>query len=292
MTTLEEIDRSVPFGEHVRPEEIAAAVRASGRRIVVLDDDPTGTQSVSGLPVLTRWTSADFRWAFDQHAPAVYVLTNSRSLDPAAAEAVTREVIDAALRLGVPLTFVSRSDSTLRGHFPLEPDTIAAAVARDGGRPVDGVLLVPAFPDAGRVTAGGVHYLAGPDGVLVPVAETEFARDSTFGYTRSDLAGWAEEKSGGRIPRSQVVPLPLATIRRGPEAVAETLRTVSGGQAIAVDAVREEDLRLVARGLLLAEERGGTYVCRVGPTFVRAMIGQTPQPPLTVDDLTLTGVGD
>jgi uncharacterized protein YgbK (DUF1537 family) len=284
MTTLQEIDRSVPMPEAVRPADIARAVRAAGVKVVVLDDDPTGTQSVYDLPVLTRWDPDDFRWAFDLDAPAVYVLTNSRSLDPAAAAALVPEVIEAAraaaAERGLTLTFVSRSDSTLRGHFPLETDAIAAAQTADGGRPVDGVLLVPAFPDAGRVTAGGVHYLAGPGGELTPVAETEFARDSSFGYTHSDLAAWAEEKSGGRIPRSTVIPLPLATVRRGPEAVAETLRTASGGQPIAVDAVREEDLRLVARGLWRAEELGGTYVCRTGPPFVRAMIGQAPRPPL------------
>jgi uncharacterized protein YgbK (DUF1537 family) len=295
MTRLDQVDRSVPTTATVRAEDIADAVRRSGVRVVVLDDDPTGTQSVSGLPVLTRWTEDDFGWAFDQLAPAVYVLTNSRSLEPATAGAVVHEVIEAALavarRRDVPLTFVSRSDSTLRGHFPLETDAIATAVARDGGRPVDGVLLVPAFPDAGRVTAGGVHYLAGPDGELVPVGETEFARDASFGYTQSELAAWAEEKSAGRIKRSEVIPLPLQTVRRGPQAVAETLLTASGGRPIAVDAVREEDLRLVARGLLRAEELGGTYVCRVGPPFVRAMIGQAPRDPLTAADITAPPTG-
>ena len=57
-------------------EEIAR----SGRRLVVLDDDPTGTQSVAGLPVLTRWEAEDLDWALAQSAPAVYVLTNTRSL--------------------------------------------------------------------------------------------------------------------------------------------------------------------------------------------------------------------
>ncbi len=43
---------------------VAASSAASPRVLVVLDDDPTGTQSVADLPVLTRWDVADFTWAF------------------------------------------------------------------------------------------------------------------------------------------------------------------------------------------------------------------------------------
>ncbi|MDK7160764.1 four-carbon acid sugar kinase family protein, partial [Pauljensenia sp. UMB3104] len=65
--------------------------------LVVLDDDPTGTQSVADLPVLTAWEEADFDWALATGSPAVYVMTNSRSLAPADAERVNREVVASAL---------------------------------------------------------------------------------------------------------------------------------------------------------------------------------------------------
>ena len=135
--------------------------------LVVLDDDPTGTQSVADLPVLTRWEVEDFTWALHQGKPAVYVLTNTRSLDPAEAAARNEEIVRNALAAAsdgegeIHLSFVSRSDSTLRGHFPLEPDVIAATVAAESGEATDGVVIVPAFPDAGRVTIGGVHYMRG-----------------------------------------------------------------------------------------------------------------------------------
>jgi uncharacterized protein YgbK (DUF1537 family) len=158
--------------------EVAASVAASGRTLVVLDDDPTGTQSVADLPVLTRWSVPDFEWAFAQHAPAVYVLTNTRSLDPGEAEKRNREVVRNALAAGGgPLGFVSRSDSTLRGHFPLEPEVIADELAQVAGVRTDAIVIVPAFPDAGRVTIGGTHYMR-DGGTLVPVAETEFAQDA------------------------------------------------------------------------------------------------------------------
>jgi uncharacterized protein YgbK (DUF1537 family) len=168
---------------------VAASSAASPRVLVVLDDDPTGTQSVADLPVLTSWDAADFTWAFDhirerQTKPAVYVLTNTRSLDPAEAAARNEEIVRNALAAAgdaLRLGFVSRSDSTLRGHYPLEPDVIAATVAAVSGEATDGVVIVPAFPDAGRVTIGGVHYMRGTGehtGTLIPVAETEFARDA------------------------------------------------------------------------------------------------------------------
>src|SRR6476661_3459034 len=146
-------------------DALAAASGASPRVLVVLDDDPTGTQSVANLPVLTRWDVEDFSWAFThringRRPDAVYVLTNTRSLDPAEAAVRNEEVVRNALAAAdlladdagsrLRLGFVSRSDSTLRGHYPLEPATIAATIAAASGEATDGVVIVPAFPDAGR----------------------------------------------------------------------------------------------------------------------------------------------
>ncbi|NKX52067.1 hypothetical protein HER39_16135, partial [Arthrobacter deserti] len=133
---------SYPTDRFVSAAEVAGAVARSGRVLVVLDDDPTGTQSVADLPVLPRWEVEDFRWALDlrpdgRQAPAVYVLTNTRTLAPAEAAERNRQVVTAALRAaeetGTRVGFVSRSDSTLRGHYPLEPDVIAATIAEQGG---------------------------------------------------------------------------------------------------------------------------------------------------------------
>ncbi len=265
--------------------EVAAAVAASGRTLVVLDDDPTGTQSVADLPVLTRWSVPDFEWAFAQRAPAVYVLTNTRSLDPGEAENRNREVVRNAhaAASGGSLGFVSRSDSTLRGHFPLEPEVIADELAQVAGVRTDAVVIVPAFPDAGRVTIGGTHYMR-DGGTLVPVAETEFAQDATFGFTRSRLAEYVEEKSGGRYPARDVVVLDLGVVRGGSATVADALAGVSGGMPVVADIVTENDLRALALGLAEAERRGKNLLYRVGPPFVRGRIGQEVRPPLTAGE--------
>lgn len=275
-----------PDARRIDAAVIADRVRRTQRVLIVLDDDPTGTQSVADLPVLTQWQVEDFEWALDTLAPAIYVLTNSRSFDPETAARINREVVTSAVTAararGIRPTFASRGDSTLRGHFPLEPDVIAATLGELDEPAVDGVLLVPAFPDAGRVTIGGVHGMVA-DGEFTPVGETEFARDSTFGYESSRLAEWVQEKSAGRIHAEDVVELTLDIIRAGAESVAEALAAAAPGSVIAADAVNEDDLRQLALGLELAEAGGRTYIYRVGPPFVRARIGQAPRAPLSID---------
>jgi uncharacterized protein YgbK (DUF1537 family) len=285
----------VPIPAATVADAVAAPDAETPRVLVVLDDDPTGTQSVADLPVLTRWDVEDFIWAFGQSKPAVYVLTNTRSLDPAEAAARNEEVVRNALAAaGSPaqlrLGFVSRSDSTLRGHYPLEPDVIAATVADVSGEKTDGVVLVPAFPDAGRVTIGGVHYMRGTGeaaGTLTPVSETEFAKDATFGFTTSVMADYVQEKSGGRFAADSVIVLDLNIIRAGAaaqdpaegaqtsaNAIADAIDAATDSTPIVADIVTENDLRALSLGLEEAERRGKKLLYRVGPPFGRARIGQ------------------
>ena len=280
--------RAFPAPAAVSADEVRAASEALGSRLVVLDDDPTGTQSVADLPVLTRWEIDDFAAVFATEAPAVYVLTNARSLGDDDARLrnleVAQNALAAAAAAGVEVEFVSRGDSTLRGHFPLETDTLAAAVAAAGGAPIDGVVIVPAFPDAGRITVGGVHYMRDGDD-LQPIGETEFARDATFGYRSSNLAAWVEEKSGGRYPAHAVITLDLGTIRAGATAVADAIQDAVDLTPIVCDVVTEDDLRLISLGLIEARRRGTTLLSRVGPPFVRARIGSERREPLTAAEI-------
>ncbi|ACL38503.1 conserved hypothetical protein [Pseudarthrobacter chlorophenolicus A6] len=277
---------------------LAASNAETPRVLVVLDDDPTGTQSVADLPVLTQWDVEDFTWAFSQSKPAVYVLTNTRSLDPAEAAARNEEVVRNALAAagGVKVGFVSRSDSTLRGHYPLEPDVIAATVGEVSGEATDGVVLVPAFPDAGRITIGGVHYMRGTGeaaGTLVPVSETEFAKDASFGFATSVMAEYVEEKSKGRFTADSVIVLDLNIIRAGSaaqdpaisaKAIADAIEGATNSTPIVADIVTENDFRALALGLEEAERRGKKLLYRVGPPFVRGRIGQEVRTALTAEE--------
>jgi uncharacterized protein YgbK (DUF1537 family) len=290
MTSLDALLAGLPPGPEVSAHAVARLAAASNRVLVVLDDDPTGTQSVADLPVLLNWSRESLEWALRQGRPAVYVMTNSRSLGPEEAAERNREVarnaFAAAAAVGVRVDFVSRSDSTLRGHFPLETDVLVEEILAGTGASVDGVVLVPAFGDAGRITVGSVHY-ASAEGEYTPAGETEFARDATFGYRSSDLRDWVEEKTAGRVRASDVAGIDLATLRTDHASAVAVLRNLSEAQPVVVDIVEENDLRLLALALHEAERAGSRLLYRVGPPFVRALIGQEPHPPLDVDELTV-----
>ena len=271
--------------------EIRNRVETDGRRIIVLDDDPTGTQTVHGVPVLTTWSYSELRWALEQPSPTVYVLTNSRSLEEDEAAFLNRQIserlIRAAADTGTDFVLTSRSDSTLRGHFPAETNVLRE-VLEDGGKKIDGVVVCPCFFEAGRVTVDDAQWVE-QEGELTPAARTEFAADSSFGYSHSNLANWIEEKAAGEVRAETVLSVGLEDIRRGgPEKVAEVLQQAHEGQPLIVNAAEYADLEVFVLGLLAAEGSGKTFVYRTGPSFVRARGGIPGREPLRASDL---GVG-
>lgn len=258
-------------------------IRAS-RRLVVLDDDPTGTQCIADLPVLTRWAVPDLQWALQQPTTGFFVLTNTRSLSEADAAQRNQQIVRALaeashLEGDVPYVLASRSDSTLRGYFPLETDVISAELAAIGTA-VDGVVICPAYVEPGRVTVNSVHWMRSDDG-MIPVAQSEFAKDASFGYHNSDLRDWVEEKTGGRISRSAVATVTLTDIRQGgPDRVQEILGGLVAGRPVVVDAADYADLQVVVLALIRAEAAGKNFVYRIAPSFVRPRCGQQSTPPI------------
>ncbi len=247
-------------------------------KIIVLDDDPTGSQTVHSCLLLTRWDVATLREALDDAAPLFFVLTNTRGMDAARAAAVTREVchhlklaLDACAQAGRPVNpvLVSRSDSTLRGHYPVETDVMAEELG-----PFDAHFLTPAFFEGGRITVDGVHYLM-VDGKPVPVHETEFASDSVFGYRHSYLPMYVEEKTGGRIPADQVQRFSLPELRDG---CLDRLLGLSGNACCAVDAERQDDLNRFAVDLLTAARQGKRFLFRSAASLLTALAHLPPQP--------------
>ncbi len=269
-----------------RLPEIQQQVAASGRKIVVLDDDPTGTQTVHQVTVLTEWSVDALAAELAQPDPCFYILTNSRSLPLPAAQALNAEIgrnlLAASQQTGRPFAVVSRSDSTLRGHYPGETDALAAAL----GMQVDGTLLIPFFLEGGRFTIDDVHYVAEGD-QLIPAAETPFAQDAAFGYRSSNLREWVAEKSGGAHPAARVASISLADIRQGgPAVVAQKLCALQNNQACVVNCVSMRDLQIFVLGLLEAEAQDKTFLYRTAASFVQVRAGITPRPLLTSAELT------
>lgn len=270
---------------------VQAQVAASNRKIVVLDDDPTGTQTVHDVAVLTEWTVDALTAELSQPAPCVYVLTNSRSLPLPAAQALNTEIghnlAAASAQTGRPFAVVSRSDSTLRGHYPGETDALAAALEMA----VDATLVIPFFLEGGRFTINNIHYVAEGE-TLVPAAETPFAQDAAFGYRSSDLRAWVEEKSGGRVPAAAVATITLDDIRTGgPARVTEQLLALAGDAVCIVNAASMRDLQVFVSGLLAAEAQGKRFLYRTAASFVQVRAGISPRPLLAADELQLPSSG-
>ena len=275
----------------LRPQ-IQQKIAASKCKVVVLDDDPTGTQTVHSIPVLTDWSVETLRAELTTDLPAFYILTNSRSFTLEVAQSINKEIgsnlIEAARKANRPFVVVSRSDSTLRGHFPGEVDALAKALAQD----FDGWIINPFFLEGGRYTIDDVHYVDDGDW-LVPAAETEFARDGVFGYQTSNLCGWIEEKTGGRFSLDEVVSISINDLRDGgPERVASLLAELQDGCVCVVNAASYRDLEVFTAGLLDAEAHGKRFLYRTAASFVRIRSGLSPRSILTVADLELPNSGN
>jgi uncharacterized protein YgbK (DUF1537 family) len=262
------------------------------RCVVALDDDPTGTQTVHDIWVLTRWEVSDLRLALADGEPALYILTNSRSMPLAEAQQLNREVaanlMQAARAEGRQISVVSRSDSTLRGHFPGEVDALSEALSQAQGADFDGICLIPFFPEGGRYTIGDIHWVQEGER-LIPAAQTPYASDAVFGYRCSRLPEWVEEKTGGRITAGKVRTISLETLRgEGPAGVASQLRMVRNGEVVVVNAAHDRDLEVFVAAVLQVEAEGVRFLFRTAASFVKVSAGLGDRPLLTAAEL----VGD
>jgi len=270
-----------PWPEDLLPR-IREGVAQSRRKVVVLDDDPTGTQTVYDLPVLTTWQPEELAREFANDLPCFYLLTNTRAFPAAEAvrinQEIARNLTKAAMRSAGRNDFVvvSRSDSTLRGHFPAETDALGRTLM-GGGTQTPPVLLVPYFEAGGRYTVKDVHYVAEGE-ELVPAAETPFARDAAFGYRNSNLCAWVEEKTGGTVRAAEVRSISLDDLRvAGPDAVKAQLLSLRDGEVCIANAAAPRDLEVLAWAALQAENAGSRVMYRTAASFVAARLGLAPR---------------
>ncbi len=249
LSTRHVFDRLDPIWPEALLERIQRQFAQSSRKLVVLDDDPTGSQTVHGIALLSEW-SVDKLATELQQSETFFVLTNSRSLSSQDAQALALEIgrnlSQAADLAGVDIAVVSRSDSTLRGHYPLEVDAFAQGLDRE----IDATILVPFFAAGGRYTIDNIHYVQQGDD-LVPAAQTEFAQDKVFPFSHSLMPAYIEEKTHGNIAADQVVCIGLEVLRtQGPEAVTEILMSAPKGTAVVVNGADARDIEVFVMGLL------------------------------------------
>jgi uncharacterized protein YgbK (DUF1537 family) len=230
---------------------LTADIMTDRPKIIVLDDDPTGSQTVHSCLLLTQWDVETLKLGLTDAAPIFFILTNTRALTATEAADITREVCRnlkvALAEVGMTdFLVVSRSDSTLRGHYPIETDVIAAEL---GG--FDAHFLMPAFFEGGRITRDSIHYLL-VDGVETPVHRTEFAQDSVFAYSHSYL----------------------------PDYVTEKLIQLENNRCCVVDGEQQSDFDKFAADLITATNLDKRFLLRSGASILTSLanLGEQPIP--------------
>ncbi len=261
------------------------AVQNSRRKIVVLDDDPTGVQTVHHVSVYTDWSLESLRSGFAEAAPLFFVLTNSRAMTALqttqAHTEIIRNVTAAARECGRDFLIISRGDSTLRGHYPLETELLAEY----DGRPADGEIICPFFKEGGRYTLNNIHYVKSGER-LIPAAQTEFAQDKTFGFRHSDLREYVEEKTNGAYPAARVQTVSLDSLHALDfDGITAVLQGLHGFARLVVNAADEYDVKVFCIALYRALDSGKRFCYRTAASFVKAVAGIADQPLLAYPDM-------
>jgi uncharacterized protein YgbK (DUF1537 family) len=277
----------LPISENKINGEWLQAVERIKKKIIVLDDDPTGIQTVHSIPVYTSWDLSTLRQIMKDQHKVIYLLTNSRALTSVKTQRLhkqlARDLKQIALEEEEKFLLISRSDSTLRGHYPLETKTIYDELKKE--EKIDGEIIIPFFLEGGRFTFNDIHYIKERD-LLVPIGQTEFARDSVFGYKNSNLKEWIEEKTAGQYPAGQVISISLKMLReKDIEGILHKLLKIKNFNKLIVNAIEYTDLKVFLIALSKSINSGKNFIFRTAASFVRVIGGINPKPLLTVGTL-------
>ena len=289
---LNDVLRSLPPQWNDDPlPYIDAALTRSGRKIVILDDDVMGTQSVHDIAVLMDWSVDALRAELEQDSRAFFVVTNARTMPESQAQAVnsfvTGNLCEAARQAGVDFSIVSRLDSTLRGHFPSDMHAIQTTLS---GKP-DGWIIAPLFLEGGRFTINDIQYVADQQ-ILIPVGNTEFALDPAFAFRASNLRYWVEEKTHEEIPANAVTSVSIEDLRLGgPERVAAMLSELPREGICVVNGACDRDMEVFVQGMLQVEAEGKRFLFRAAASFIKALLGQSARSLLSPKEMGIDGNG-
>ena len=289
----EELFARIPAVDEAAVDTALANERTGfDRKIIVLDDDPTGVQTVNGIHVYTDWSEESIAAGFAEENAMFFILTNSRAFQASETGAehwkIAERVAAEAKRTGKGFMLISRSDSTLRGHYPLETATLARAL-EESGECIDGEVLMPFFKEGGRFTIGDVHYVQ-EGAELTPAGDTEFARDKTFGYTSSDMKEYIEEKTQGTFRAADVVSISLDDLRAvRVDAITAQLMAVRDFRKVIVNAVDYVDVKVFAIAMIRAMKAGKNFMFRTAAAWTKVIGGVADKPLLGRDELVVAG---
>lgn len=290
---IEELSRLAPVDEAKVDAMLKRELELLERKVVALDDDPTGVQTVHQISVYTDWTVPSLEEGFRENQRLFFVLTNSRGFTATNTERIHHEIaqnlVTASRNTQKDFILISRSDSTLRGHYPLETRILKEDLERLTGKKIDGEILVPFFQEGGRYTLGNVHYVKEGD-KLIPAGMTEFAKDKTFGYISSNLCDYVEEKTRGEFRASDVTCISLEDLRNlNLQKIVDQLMGVTEFGKVIVNAAATVDVKIFAIAFCRAVRAGKEFIFRAAAAITKVLGGVTDRPLLTREELISPG---
>ncbi len=294
MTDVKPLDLSVLSSfKEVDNEKVEVmlkeALKGLNKKIVVLDDDPTGVQTVNNVSVYTDWSEETLKQGFSEENSIFFVLTNSRGLTvpqtTAAHKEIAENIFKASKATGKDYIIISRSDSTLRGHYPLEPMILREVTDSLKGKKTDGEIIFPFFKEGGRFTIGNVHYVKEGE-QLTPAGMTEFAKDKSFGYSASHLGEYCEEKSKGAFKAEDMTYITLEEIRDLQiDSICEKLMEVKDFGKVIVNAIDYVDAKIFAIAFCKAVAGGKEFIFRSAAAITKVLGGVADKALLTKEEL-------
>ncbi len=115
---------------------------------------------------------------------------------------------------------------------------------------------------------------------------TEFARDSTFPFSSSDLKDWCEERTKGRYPAGEVASIsPGGAARTRLRGYRSDTVFLSGFRKLVVNCAHGLDAEVFVTALVQALEEGKEFLIRSAAGLVRALSGVELRPLLTREEL-------
>ena len=165
-------------------------------KIIIIDDDPTGSQTVNDCNLILRWDYETLLKGLKDSSNLLFILANTRSLSKKDVEIRLKEICSALREIMNNSSFaeedfvlISRGDSTLRGHNFVEPDIINELLG-----PFDATFYIPAFIEGNRTTVNGNHFVDN-----IPINKTIFSKDKIFGFNTSNIKELICEQSNYQL---------------------------------------------------------------------------------------------
>ncbi len=165
-------------------------------KIIIIDDDPTGSQTVNDCNLILRWDYETLLKGLKDSSNLLFILANTRSLSKEDVKIRLKEICSALREIMNNSSFaeedfvlISRGDSTLRGHNFLEPDIINELLG-----PFDATFYIPAFIEGNRTTVNGNHFVDN-----IPINKTIFSKDKIFGFNTSNIKELLCEQSNYQL---------------------------------------------------------------------------------------------